>query len=190
MITLDARDKPLAGGYLLETPNPWVFGPGRRYFVTEEQKSALLVLGAFQRPPTALRIALVTAIILVIACGTVLLAWKLSVGIGAAFFAMPYVVMLVRIRRFLRRIAPIVADAVETTERERSVVSTGAIPTKIVVFCMVLWSLTAVGSAVLLAYDAARGTISFFPAFDFVLAVGLLLSHAWILRKRRHQVKA
>ena len=211
MTTLDARDnsrlmqahfKPLADGYLFETAHPWIFGPTRRYFVTEEQKTALL--GTFQRPPTALRIALISIILMVMACGFALLWWKISlhepltaldgIGIGAAVLMTLYVVTLVRVRRFLRRVAPIVADAVPTTEkrsvREQIAASTAAIPTKIVVFCLVLWSLATVVDAISVANDAARGSVSSLTAFNLVLALGLALYHAWILRNRRHQVKA
>jgi hypothetical protein len=33
--------KPVAGGYVFQTNNPWLFGPRRRYFVTETQKAEI-----------------------------------------------------------------------------------------------------------------------------------------------------
>jgi hypothetical protein len=33
--------KPVEGGFLYRAPNPWLFGRGRHYIVTEEQKAAL-----------------------------------------------------------------------------------------------------------------------------------------------------
>jgi hypothetical protein len=198
--------KPLDGGYLFETPNPWIFAPGRRYIVTEAQKAALL--GTFSPSPTALRIVLLSVIVIAIACGWVLLWMTISphknataadgLGTGAAFLVVIYMAMLVKVRRYLGRLAPILAAAVPTTAkrsfREQFLASTSTIPTKIVVFCLVLWSVAAVVDAVSLAHDAARpsfgGSGWSLPALNLALAVGLALYHAFILRNRRKQAKA
>ena len=194
--------KPLADGYLFETSSPWLLAPCRHYFVTEEQKSALL--GVLRPGPSTLHIVLTATIIMVITCGIALLWWKLlphmnpttpdAFGMGALFLIALYVALVLKVRRFLRRIAPVVADAVPTTEkrsmRERFVANTSAMPTKIVVFCLVLWSAAAVVDAVSLVDTVARGSGSSLPTLNFALAVGLALYHAWILRNRRHQVKA
>src|SRR3984957_3072817 len=164
----EALFKPLDGGYLFETPNPWIFAPSRRYLVTEAQKAVLL--GPFRPLPTTLRIVLLSMVVMAIACGVALLWWKFSphmnptardeLGMGAAFVAAIYVAMLVKVRRYLRRLAPILVTAVPTTAkrsfRERFLANTSAIPTKIVVFCLVLWSVAAVVDAISLVHDAAR----------------------------------
>ena len=202
----EALFKPLDGGYLFETPNPWILAPGRRYLVTEAQKAALL--GTFRPLPTMLRIVLLSIVVMAIACGVALLWWKISprmnptardgLGMGAAFVAAIYVAMLVKVRRYLRRLAPILAAAVPTTAkrsfRERLLANTSAIPTKIVVFCLVLWSVAAVVDAISLVHTGVRPSLahlgSTLPAWNLALAVALALYHAYILRNRLKARKA
>ena len=46
----EAHFKPIDGGWLFEAPNAWIFAPGRRYIVTEAQKSALIDIMRPRRP--------------------------------------------------------------------------------------------------------------------------------------------
>ena len=41
----EARFKKVAGGFLFQAPNPWLFGPGEHYLVSEAQQAQILELG-------------------------------------------------------------------------------------------------------------------------------------------------
>jgi hypothetical protein len=41
----EARFKKVAGGFLFQAPNPWLFAPGEHYLVSEAQRAEILELG-------------------------------------------------------------------------------------------------------------------------------------------------
>jgi hypothetical protein len=41
----ESRFKKVAGGFLFQAPNPWVFAPGQHYLVSEAQRAEILELG-------------------------------------------------------------------------------------------------------------------------------------------------
>jgi len=110
--------------YVYQSPNPWVFGPSKRYIVTEAQKAELIALIAARRPKQ--RIALVTAGILFWAAATGLIAWALSphdnpsaldaYAILALVVIPLYLAWVVALHRQLRRIHPVIAEAPRTQE--------------------------------------------------------------------------
>jgi len=65
--------KPFGDRYIFQQANPWVFGRGERYLVTEAQKRELLAIIVPRRP--ALRIAIVTAAVLLWTALVALALW-------------------------------------------------------------------------------------------------------------------
>ena len=41
----EARFKKVAGGFLFQAPNPWLFAPGEHYLVSEAQQAEILNSG-------------------------------------------------------------------------------------------------------------------------------------------------
>ena len=110
--------------YVYQSPNPWVFGPSKRYLITEAQKAELIALIAAHRPK--LRIALVTAGILLWAAAAGLIAWAVSphdnpsaldaYAILALVVIPLYLAWVAALHRQLRRIHPVIAEAPPTQE--------------------------------------------------------------------------
>jgi hypothetical protein len=46
----EARFKEVAGGFLFQAPNPWLFAPGEHYLVSEAQRAEILELGRDYHP--------------------------------------------------------------------------------------------------------------------------------------------
>jgi uncharacterized membrane protein len=46
----EARFKEVAGGFLFQTPSPWLFTPGEHYLVSEAQRAEILELGRDYHP--------------------------------------------------------------------------------------------------------------------------------------------
>ena len=114
--------KPIDGGYLFETCNPWLFGPGRRFIVHEDNKQALMDVlkpgvGTF----------LFTNGIIAYICIVGALWWTFALrshpdtlnmlGMVITIIVPLYVVSLFAIRRFLLRAQPIISSAMPTRKR-------------------------------------------------------------------------
>jgi len=117
--------KQVAGGYVFQAPNPWVFGPTSRYLVNDAQKAALLAIITPRRP--VLRIALITAVIVIWAGAAGAIVWALSrhdpptVADVLAIFALVllpiYLAWVFALRRNASRMRPVLAEAPRTQDR-------------------------------------------------------------------------
>jgi hypothetical protein len=118
--------KRIAGGYIFQQPNPWLFGRSSRYIVDEAQKAALLAIIVPRRP--VLRIAVVTALILLWVVVVATLVWAFgsgrdnpTAGDFAAIFGLTLVplmaALIVALQRNLRRMRPILAGAPRTEQK-------------------------------------------------------------------------
>ena len=192
--------KPIAGGYLFEAPSPWIFGPSRRYIVTEEQKSLLVGVLTPRRP--ALALALMTVAILAFASGAVILCGLLSayqkptaLGLVAIIVTIlaPLYAALVTIRGVLRRIEPIVAAAVPTqakfSPQDRVLAVGNAMPTTILKLGVVVWTFSALRGIIALTVPASVPFLgkTHVTMFDVVISLLLAVFNAYILYKRRAQ---
>src|SRR5882757_8105558 len=118
--------KRVAGGYIFQQPNPWLFGRSNRYIVGEAQKAAILAIIMPRRP--VLRIALITVGILLWIAAVATAVWAFGSGhdspTGGDFVAIfglivvPIVgALIVALQRNLRRMRPILAGAPRTDEK-------------------------------------------------------------------------
>lgn len=200
----EAAFKPVEGGYLFETPNPWIFAPGRRYVVSEEQKTALLGMMRPRRP--RLRVALISTAIIAFAGGVSILWWALSprynpsafdlLGIAVTTLVPLYAFAVVAIHRHLRRIQPVVSAAAPTQARFTAVERYHAIgdrmSTKLLVAGTALWSVSAITSLIsLVIRSSARPIISdplsYMTMFGAVTSSALALFAAYTLHRRLRQ---
>jgi hypothetical protein len=127
--------KRVPGGLVFQMPRPWMFGPPRRYFVSEVQKAEILAVLVPDRP-TWKRVAVPIAVILALLiylCGmtAILVAFgpadhdvpTTSEGLMImAVTAVPMIIALLlarywRARAHLRRLQPLLADLPLTEER-------------------------------------------------------------------------
>jgi hypothetical protein len=111
--------KPVDGGYLLVTSHPWLVGTGPAYIVTEAQKEALIAVMPPRRP-LRMFVLLLAAMIAYGFCsgfGVSFISAEhvpialFKFGMMAVFGAAMYAFLVVMIRRKLRRMAPILANA-------------------------------------------------------------------------------
>jgi hypothetical protein len=191
--------KPIDGGFLFETPNPWIFAPGRRYVVTETQRSALLEIITPRRP--VLRIVVISSLLVALGVGVGLLWWRIGghenptaldlLGMIVTAVVPLYVAGLVAVRRYLRRLAPIVAGAIPTqaklTVRERYQAVGDAMPTKLLKAGVVIWSLSLVIQVMSLATFSSARPLSSHPGtiLNIIMAVAFLAANIYVLRRRR-----
>jgi hypothetical protein len=155
-----ARFKPVSGGYLYEAANPWIFAPGRRYIVSEAQRSELLAIAASGHPALSMpwsTIAVSAWIAIVVA-----VVWALSghdqptvpdyLIMGAIACGPLYAVCVVVLHRSQRRVQPVLANAVPTQarleagERRRAVLE--SFPMSWLAVAVVVFSLGAVSELV------------------------------------------
>jgi len=115
---LTARSfKPAEGGYLLQTSHPWLVGKGPRYIVTEGQKDLLMAVIRPRHP--LLLVALIFTAVLALTEAPVLVAALTShqrtllddLAANIASMLLVYATLVVMIRARLRRMAPILANA-------------------------------------------------------------------------------
>ena len=117
--------KPVGDRFVFQAPNPWLFGRKSRYLVTAAQKEELLAIVVPRRP--VLRIALITAAILLWTVAVATVFWALSPHDNPTaldVFAMSVVIivpmigaLVVALQRNLRRMQPILAGAPLTEEQ-------------------------------------------------------------------------
>lgn len=195
--------KSVDGGYLYETPSPWLLGPSRRYIVDEAQKAELLAIAS--DPRRGRRIAFYIAAII---AWTVLVAgvWSLYathpqptaldlLGIAVLTLVPLYIAAVVLLRRHLRRLEPVLRSAVATHARfgrwDRWRATVDALPfrTLLLIFVLVACGAAAqIGSLVMrnerypLFSDATSWLQLFGAAMMTLLAVMYLLG---LIRKRR-----
>jgi hypothetical protein len=113
---------PMDGGFLLETPSPWLLGPRRRYVVTEDQKATLTTSAQSKR--AGLGYLLVMAGIAAICSGLLTLWSAVHLGAVRAELAALNQVLIVAIyasavllaHRQLRRIEAVVGAAVPSRD--------------------------------------------------------------------------
>lgn len=198
----ESRFKRMGDGYLFETPNPWIFAPGRRYLVSEAQKAELIGMMTPRR--AGLRIVLASAAAIAFGCGLGALWWKIAghdyptaldqLGMAITGLVPIYFLAVVLIRRHLRRIAPIVAAALPTdtrfTARERRQAIDNATPTKGLVLGVVGWGGLAIMGLVSLAIRAGVHApvgrpISYVTVVHVVVASLIALTTLYTLLKRR-----
>jgi hypothetical protein len=160
--------KPVEGGHLFETPNPWIFAPGHRYIVTNEQKLALLEIMRPRHPIR--RVVLISAALIVYAAGVSILWWAMSprdnpgavelIGMAVTILVPLYLLLVIQVRRHLHRIGPIVSAAVPTeakmTASERYMALGAAVPTKWLVAGIVIWVLSATTSVISIVTHAGN----------------------------------
>lgn len=117
--------KQVGGGWVFQAPNPWVFGRTSRYLVNDAQKAELLAI-VTPRSPT-LRIAAITAGILVWAIAASIIVWAVSshdeptASDALAIFALVvvpiFLALVFALQRNLRRMQRVLAGAPRTEER-------------------------------------------------------------------------
>ena len=108
--------KPVDGGYLLVTSDPWLIGTGPAYIVTEAQKEALVAVMPPRRPLLVFVVVLAWYEVAFglgswVALNDLVpkeLFWLGNTAVGSAGI---YAFLVVMIRRKLRRMAPILANA-------------------------------------------------------------------------------
>lgn len=108
--------KPVDGGYLLVTSHPWLIGTGPAFIVTGAQKEALIAVMPPRRPLLVLVVALGVYVVGLCLAAKIILAHVgpiavIELGMVIATAATMYSFMVVMIRRKLRRMAPILANA-------------------------------------------------------------------------------
>jgi hypothetical protein len=210
MTTRDSRDpiaaeetffRPRDGGYLFEMPSLWLFWPGRRYMVTDAQKTALLEA---LRPMLGdgLAIAIAPLIIIASACGIGAAWWATGGGdrcalvlplVGAAVLLPFYAFAAIAMRRRLRGLAPILAAAAPTRARftagERLQAAAAAMPLRALINAALVWGLLVIATVVIAAakHNPLLGEPRFFRELvQLGLAMALLLA---VSRLRRHVLR-
>jgi hypothetical protein len=197
----EAHFKPIDGGWLFEAPNAWVFAPGRRYVVTEAQRSALLDIMRPRRPDV--HVYRLVGAITTFAIGIILLWCLISghknpttldvVSVAAIIFVPVYLAAVVMIRRQLRRIAPILTAAVPTqaqsTVGQRYEAIATAIPAKVLVQGIVVFVLLAILQAVRIA-ALGKASASFLAPgsiWNLIMPLAGALGALFLLRIRRQR---
>ena len=114
--------KPAAGGFIYRAPNPWILGRADHYVVNEVQKSELL--GIIVAPWPMLRLAVIAAGALLWGVGMATVGWAFSghedptagdaVLMIVVTFAALFLALHFALRRKLRRMQPILAQATRT----------------------------------------------------------------------------
>ena len=146
--------KQVGGGWVFQAPNPWVFGRTSRYLVNDAQKAELLAI-VTPRSPT-LRIAAITAGILLWASAASIIAWAVSshdeptASDALAIFALVvvpiFLALVFALQRNLRRMQRVLADAPRTEERitarELRHAMAKAVSLRRSVFIGALWAVT------------------------------------------------
>jgi hypothetical protein len=120
-----AAFKPVAGGYLFQSRNPWLIGPSRRYLVTEAQKAEIVaqLLGSVRRArpwmiPISLAISLAMMGLFFIVMNWLRSHQMATEGALVAFVVVLTAVPIVALHVVrMRTLAPLVADLPTTTER-------------------------------------------------------------------------
>jgi hypothetical protein len=193
--------KPVAGGYVFQAPNPWVFGRMSRYLVNDAQKAALLAIIMPRRP--ILRIALITAVIVAWAGAAGAIVWALSnhdqpafadvAAIFALVLAPIYLVWVVALQRNLRRMWPILADAPRTEERitsgELRRAMADAMSLKKLLLLAACWVFTSTMQVMILVARNAQHPLfsdaqSYVALFTGVLAAGLAVHYLVLVARK------
>ena len=196
-----AMFKRMGDHYAFQAPSEWVVGPKRRYLVTEAQKQELLAIATPQHP--ALRIAIVTLAVLVWAIAVSGLLWMLSAHDDPTILdllAMAALIMLplflgwmVMVRRNLRRMQPILAQAPRTeeriTSREQRAAMAGALSLRRAVIYGSLWTCVLAFQALILVLRNNRLPLlddvqSYLSIFTAVIAAGLAVYYFGIAVRR------
>jgi hypothetical protein len=205
---VSALFKPIAGGYLFQRPNPWVFGRTTRYIVSEAQREGILAVIRPRRP--VLRVAVITAAVLAWAIAAATIVWALSphadptASDALAIFALVllpiYGAWVVALQRNLRRIEPFIAGALRTNERITSTQMRRAmaktISLRALLIYAALWSVTSSLQVFTLVMRNGRHPLfsdvqSFLNLFTAVAAAGLALHYlAMAVRKMRRPASA
>jgi len=200
--------KRVAGGYLFQAPNPWVFGRTSRYLVNEEQRAGILAIVTPRRP--ILRIAVVTIGALLWAASAGTIVWAISphadptVIDGVAIFALVllpiYPAWVIALQRNLRRMQPFIAGAPRTDMRisngEMRKAMADAMSTRRALVYAALWSFTSATQVFSLVVRNARHPLfsdlqSFVSMFVVVVAAGLVVHYLVIaIRKMRQNAVA
>jgi hypothetical protein len=200
--------KAVAGGYLFQAPNPWVFGPMRRYVVGEAQKAALLAIVTPRRP--AVLITIVTSAILLWAGAAGGIMWAVTghdqptaldfAALMALILVPIYLAWVVALQCKLRRMQPVLATAVPTqqriTRRELRRAMGDAMSLKKSALLSACWIFAFTMQGVLLVTRNARHPLfsdvqSYMSLFTAVLAAGLAAYYLVLaVRKLRQQPTA
>jgi hypothetical protein len=195
--------KPVPGGYLYQSANPWVFGPTGRYVVNEAQKAELLAIIMPRRP--RLRIVLVTLFFLVIIAAATGLMWAitghdepttmdilalLGLSLGGVYLA-----LVMAVRRNLRRTRPIIAGLPRSEERithsEIRKAMADAMSLKRSLLIAMCWTVTLASQCFTLAIRNGQHPLfgdaqSYLVAFGAFMSLGLAANYLVIaLRKMR-----
>jgi hypothetical protein len=117
--------KQVGGGWVFQAPNPWVFGRTSRYLVNDAQKAELLAIVTPRSP--ALRMAAITAGILLWAMAASIIVWAVSnhdeptasdaLAIFALIVVPIFLALVFALQRNLRRMQRVLAGALHTEER-------------------------------------------------------------------------
>jgi hypothetical protein len=200
--------KPVAGGYVFQSPNPWVFGRTSRYIVNEAQKAAILDISTPHRP--MLRVTVITIGVLAWAVAAATIVWAVSphadptVIDGVAIFALVlfpiYAALVIGLQRNLRRMQPIIAGAPRTdmriTHAEMRRACANAISTRRALVYAALWTFTSSTQVFSLVVRNARHPLfsdlqSFLNMFTAVVAAGLAIHYlVMAIRKMRQNPAA
>ncbi len=198
--------KRVAGGYIFQQPNPWLFGRSSRYIVDEAQKAAILAIIMPRRP--VLRIAVITAAILLWTAAVATAVWAFGSGHDSptagdfvAIFGLIVVpivgALIFALQRNLRRMRPILAGAPPTDEKitrgELRHAMANALTVKRALLIGAAWSLTCAMQAFSLVVRNARHPLfsdaqSYLNLLTALIALGLAAYYLSIaIRKLRQK---
>ena len=184
--------KRVEGGHVFQAPNPWIFGPGKRYLVNDAQKAELLAITTPRRP--YLRAAVIVTAIILWAIAVSTLTWAFSghddptardAAITTTLILVPmFVALMMALRHNLRRMQPILAGAPRTEERisrsERRQAVARMLSLKMVVVVVACWSFTALMQIVMLVIRNGRHPLfsdvqSFMNVLVAIICTGLAI---------------
>jgi hypothetical protein len=200
--------KPVAGGYVFQAPNSWVFGRPSRYLVNEDQKAAILAIITPRRPILRVAVIAIGVLAWAVAAGTIM--WAVSPHAdpttvdGIAIFALVllpiYAAWVIALQRNLRRMQPFIAHAPRTdmriTSGEMRRALANAISARRALVYAALWSVTSSTQVFSLVVRNARHPLfsdlqSFLNMFTVVVAAGLAIHYlVMAIRKLRQSPAA
>jgi hypothetical protein len=199
--------KPAVGGYVFQAPNPWVFGPTRRYIVTATQKAELLAIIRPRRP--VLWTAGIVIGILLWAAAVATAMWIVfghdqptaaDLGIMSVLILVPtYLAWVTKLQRNLRRMQPIIAAARRTEERidrrEMRQALADALSLRRTLLLGALWTFSCLTQVFILVVRNARHPLfsdiqSYLNAFTAVLAAGLTAYYLYLAVRKITQQRS
>lgn len=196
--------KPFGDRYVFQATSPWLFGRCERYLVTETQKRELLAIVVPRRP--ILRIAIVTAAVLLWTAMVALAIWAISgndqpgtrdiVAIVVLTVVPMCGALIAMLRRNRRRMQPILANAPRTderiTSRELRKAMAAAVTVRRAVLYASLWTMVCGFQVFTLIIRNPRHPLfgdfqSYVNVFTATLAAGLAVYYLVLMVRKLRQ---